>query len=152
MPCLVSPPALRPNCEARPTATANPQGPSATGGYFAASLGDPNASRGEGLFENLGPGRRAFLSPANSIQDVATVRSDRYSLSLSVPGRGPDAPPGTMFIWSFARATSDSDGPPAGDGHTSDARQGSRAGLVLSRPLGLYSLDWVGVAISTTIH
>jgi hypothetical protein len=144
--------APQPRSELPPTLPGAPRGTSTRGGYFAASLCDPHASHCDGQFESLGPGRRAFLSPADSIPDLAAAGSDRYSLSLSASGHGADAPPGTMFIWSFARATSDSDGPTPGDGHTSDARQGSRAGFVLSRPLGLYSLDWVGVAITTTIH
>jgi hypothetical protein len=54
-------------------------------------------------------------------------------------------PTGTMFLWSMNPAGSEGDAPSRGARPTS-------AGVVLTRPPGDYSLDWVGVAVSASIH
>jgi hypothetical protein len=103
------------------------------------SLMTPAADRPSRDFTMLGAGQRSFLSPAMADPEPMGSGNDRYQLNLSGQGCSAEPPPGTMFILRFGAA------PPV-DG------QRPRAGLVLSRPPGAYSQDWIGVAISATVH
>jgi hypothetical protein len=75
--------------------------------------------------------------------DPAADGADLFSLAAL--RRRPTAPTGTMFLWSLSPPAADEDVAPV-------ARRSASAGVVLSRPPGDYSLDWVGVAVSAPIH
>ncbi|MGD9720491.1 MAG: hypothetical protein AB7O59_21975 [Pirellulales bacterium] len=81
--------------------------------------------------------------PLGSLRgDVLSPVDSRWSL---VPARAqPIAPTGTMYLWNMVRGTAGSDAP--------HARTNPSAGVVLTRPPGVYSLDWVGIAITAPLR
>jgi hypothetical protein len=64
-------------------------------------------------------------------------------LSISVLPRRPVAPSGTMYLWSTTTEAR------AAQGHEA---AGTSAGVVLTRPPGVYSIDWVGIAVTAPIQ
>jgi hypothetical protein len=87
-------------------------------------------------------GTECFENRWSSAIDDAPAQDEH--LVVSPLRRRPTAPVGTMFLWSV--------GPAGAEGLSTAARQSPSAGVVLTRPPGDYSLDWVGVAISAPIH
>jgi hypothetical protein len=64
-------------------------------------------------------------------------------LSMSPLPQRPVAPSGTMYLWSTSSETR------APQGHST---VGTSAGVVLTRPPGAYSIDWVGFAVTAPIQ
>ncbi len=84
--------------------------------------------------------------PAEWGPDVIGIAGSGYQITMSAGRRGVGAPQGTMFLWRVDPTVSR-------DGFAArDARQNPSAGVVLTRPPGDYSLDWVCVAVSGAIH
>ena len=90
---------------------------------------------------------KRFRQPDPNYWSGATRR--REPIMLALRRRRPLAPRGTMFIWSVAGAQ-----PETASSFASAVRRnrGPSAGVVLTRPPGDYSLDWVGVAVTAPLH
>jgi hypothetical protein len=87
-------------------------------------------------------------SPAQT-PEVVAARSGKHEFKAG-RGRAGDPPPGTMFILKFGGSL---DGEPiVRPPRAPDVWHSPRAGLVLSRPPGEYSQDWIGVAISAGVR
>lgn len=70
-------------------------------------------------------------------------KSTLEPLSINALPRRPVAPSGTMYLWSTSTETR------APQGHST---VGTSAGVVLTRPPGVYSIDWVGIAVTAPIQ
>lgn len=78
--------------------------------------------------------------------DVISAAGNGYQITMTTGRRGAGAPQGTMYLWRLD-PTLDRGGPTL-----RNAPQSPTAGVVLTRPPGDYSLDWVGVAVSGAIY
>jgi hypothetical protein len=64
-------------------------------------------------------------------------------LFINSAARRPVAPSGTMYLWSTTSETR------AAQGHST---AGTSAGVVLTRPPGVYSIDWIGIAVTAPVQ
>jgi hypothetical protein len=82
-----------------------------------------------------------YLTPRAGAEPTNTL------LLMSSKRARPAPPSGSMYLWSFAASATE-----AADNPGTGTRPSAAAGFVLTRPPGLYSIDWIGVAITAPIH
>ncbi len=79
---------------------------------------------------------------------AAAEPTNNWLLMTSSRAR-PATPSGTMYLWSFAASAAEAAGNSALGARPAPSPS---AGFVLTRPPGVYSIDWVGVAVTAPIH